>query len=282
MGSLNNDEQHISGRRSRFGREANLLSTYVSNLFVSKISTCSSVSCLISSENYLTIPFAQSFFGAEYCVALTPIEGASNAASSIFTIFKSKGQNIDDLSSDRIVAAGYILYVVSLQLILSDGDRTSLFVYSSPNNKYILTNNLLKVSREASNYSVNVSGDDLTDVRIQDFIGNSKHGVKVQCTGSLVSDFHKNLIEGGVSIYLKTDEHPNGKLGLLYTCFPLAFIIKACGGLAVSNNNNTLNNRLLFKEATFDVHQKSNLIVGSVNMIRDFMKSRTISMLKVA
>jgi fructose-1,6-bisphosphatase I len=115
-------------------------------------------------------------------------------------------------------------------------------------------------------YSINDALMEGAPHAVQKFIGGCRDsqglGLKARYIGSLVTDFHRNLIKGGIYLYPSTENNPKGKLRLMYECNPLAFIAQQAGGLAEDNDGEIL------KIRPASLHQRSPFYVGSVNMIQ--------------
>ena len=288
--NLNQDKFKVSEQVNCQGEFVNDLDVYANNLFINTLKQCKHVASVISEENELPVIFAQSFFGAKYIVAIDPLDGSSNIdvnipVGTIFAIYEGSNINAKTLAGDNIVAAGYVLYGTSLQLVLSDGKSTSVFVYDFNNSKYILNNDSIKIPKGGKIYSVNEANYNLFDSQNQQFIDScrSEIGISSRYVGSFVSDFHRNLIKGGVYMYPSTDIYPNGKLRLLYECYPLAFIVKACGGKSVSNNGNTLDVELEEAKGKYlPIHQRASLVIGSTDMVNQFVKCQKRAHLRSA
>jgi fructose-1,6-bisphosphatase I len=288
--NLNQEKFKLSEQINCQGEFVNDIDIYANNLFISGLRQCKSVSAVVSEENELPVNFAQSFFGSKYIVSIDPLDGSSNIGvnipvGTIFAIFNGNNINAKTLAGDNIVAAGYMLYGTSLQLVLSDGKSTSVFVYDQANSRYILSSDSIKIPKGGKIYSVNEANYNLFDSQNQQFIDNcrSEKDMSSRYVGSFVSDFHRNLIKGGVYMYPSTKTYPNGKLRLLYECYPLAFIMKACGGKSISNNGNTLDVELEETQGVYlPIHQRVSLVIGSADMVNQFEKCHKIAHLRSA
>ena len=171
--------------------------------------------------------------------------------------------------------------------MLSDGRGTSVFVYDQIKKRYILADECLKIPKSGSVYSVNEANYNLFDNQSQRFIDTCRSNVNVSSryVGSFVSDFHRNLIKGGVYLYPSTNTYPNGKLRLLYECYPLAFIVEASGGKSISGNDYTLKKRLNIednKRIYLPIHQRASLVIGSPDMVTEFVKLEERAKLRTA
>jgi fructose-1,6-bisphosphatase I len=163
-------------------------------------------------------------------------------------------------------------------LVLSNGHSSSLFIYNPESKRFVLVNDSLQIPKEGITYSINEGGSESFDDQTKLFINRCKvdQTIGARYIGSLVADFHRNLIKGGIFLYPSTSQYRSGKLRVLYECFPLAFIAKSCGGKSISNNDFTLNLTVT------NIHQRSDLIIGSINMVNEFIACRNITYLKMA
>jgi fructose-1,6-bisphosphatase I len=282
MANLNENLTMKAGYENCQGEEVNFLDDFANNLFVKNITRCISVHTIISEENVLPICLPKAF-GAKYIVALDPLDGSSNidvnvAVGSIFGIYKSYDRNSKELSGNKLVASGYVMYGSSTQLVLSNGHSSSLFIYNPESKRFVLVNDSLQIPKEGITYSINEGGSESFDDQTKLFINRCKvdQTIGARYIGSLVADFHRNLIKGGIFLYPSTSQYRSGKLRVLYECFPLAFIAKSCGGKSISNNDFTLNLTVT------NIHQRSDLIIGSINMVNEFIACRNITYLKMA
>jgi len=282
MANLTDDAMKKVGRLNCQGEEVSSLDEFANGVFIKNIEQCVSVHTIISEENTLPLSLSRSF-GSKYIVAIDPLDGSSNidvnvAVGSIFGIYKSYSKNSKGISGDSLIASGYIMYGSSMQMVLSNGGSSSLFTYNPNSGRFELVNDSLKIPEVGFTYSINEASSNSFDEQTSLFIERCKKNtyVSARYIGSLVADFHRNLIKGGVYIYPSTSQYPSGKLRVLYECFPLAFIARSCGGNSISNNYFTL------EQPIADVHQRSDLIIGSVNMVNDYLRCKDFTLLKTA
>ena len=152
-----------------------------------------------------------------------------------------------------------------------------LFNYSEQENKFKLTTNKLKGHSEGKFISFNPnqihSSNESDSLYMKKLLFNSIYSFRY--VGSLVADFHRNLLKGGIFLYPDTNEYPNGKLRLCYECIPLAFIIKCSSGAATDGGYWILNKK------PKSIHERSKLILGSENMVIDYLSFVFMSAPKV-
>lgn len=216
----------------------------------------------------------------KYIVTLDPLDGSSNidvnvSIGTIFSIYKKKAiqneplTNADFLQKGREqIAAGYILYGPSTMLVFTTGNGVHGFTYESTLGEYVLSHPALMFGDESIYYSMNEGlSIDLMDKGIVDFIKECKEKrISGRYIGSLVADFHRNLLKGGIYLYPRTNKYPEGKLRLLFEANALAFIAEQAGGSCVSNDNSILDITPL------EIHQTVPFYVGPKNTVASLVQ----------
>ena len=160
------------------------------------------------------------------------------------------------------VAAGYILYGSSTMLVFSTGDDVNGFTLDQSLGEFILSHKNMRSPQNGTNYSVNEGHFYSYHSSVQKYLDSCKRmGFSARYIGSLVGDFHRNLLKGGIYLYPSTQKDPKGKLRLLYECYPLAFIAEKSGGKASDGFGAILD----IVPTSF--HQRSPIYVGSATMV---------------
>ena len=126
-------------------------------------------------------------------------------------------------------------------MVYTAGNGVHGFTYDPHIGEFILSHENIKIPATAKYYSVNESLYPTCDKNNKLFIDQLKSNLSLRYVGSLVADFHRNLLKGGIYIYPGTNKSPNGKLRLLYEANPLAFICEQAGGLATDGRDRILN-----------------------------------------
>ncbi|MFT4033609.1 MAG: class 1 fructose-bisphosphatase [Siphonobacter sp.] len=213
---------------------------------------------------------------ARYVVALDPLDGSSNvdvnvSIGTIFSIFRrisEPGREVtppDFLQGgDAQVAAGYVLYGSSTVLVYTTGHGVNVFTYESSFGEFFLSHANVTIPEDGTIYSVN--DGNLPDfppqvVRYLELCRKRRYAARY--IGSLVGDFHRNLLKGGIYLYPPTLKAPNGKLRLLYECYPLAFLVEQAGGMATDGRQRLLSVPIR------TLHQRSPLCIGSRTMVKE-------------
>lgn len=231
-------------------------------------------------DDFVVISSSKNNSQNNYVILIDPLDGSSNidtnaSVGTIFSIYRRLSTNDKPVTeSDFLqkgvnqVAAGYILYGTSTMLVYTTGfgvngftlnPALGTFYHSHPNIKYPSFGNIYSINE--GNYSHFPEG-------IKKYIKycqEDKNGrpYTSRYIGSLVSDFHRNLIKGGVYLYPSTHKHPNGKLRLLYECNPIAFLSEQAGGAASNGKDRIL------EISTEELHQRTPFYCGNKSMVKE-------------
>lgn len=230
------------------------------------------ICCIVSEERDEIIDTGN--HNARYVMSIDPIDGSSNvnvniSTGTVFSVFRrispvgTPPQAEDVLQSGRRqVAAGYILYGSSTMLVYSTGNGVQGFTYEPSLGEFYLSHNSLTIPENGHIYSVNEGNFYDFSEGIKAYLDYCKQKrFSARYVGSMIADFHRNLLQGGIYLYPATTKQPQGKLRLLYECIPLAFIAEQAGGLASNGMENILDIQPTSR------HQRSPMIVGSKNMV---------------
>ncbi len=217
---------------------------------------------------------------AEYIVVIDPLDGSSNidvnvSVGTIFGIYKRKSDvsgpcEISDFlqKGTELVASGYVLYGTSTILVYSTGNGVNGFTLDPSIGEFCLSHPNMKIPKSGNYYSVNQGYYLKFDLEMRRYIDHcSDSNLRLRYIGSMVSDLHRILFQGGIFLYPNTRKYANGKLRLLYECNPMSFIIEQAGGLAI----NTKLERILDMEVN-DIHQRSTIVIGSPDMVEEMKK----------
>ena len=212
-----------------------------------------------------------------YVIAMDPLDGSSNidvnvSIGTIFSIYRritprgTPPQLKDFLQGGRKqVAAGYILYGSSTILVYSTGYGVHGFTYEQSLGEYFLSHTNIQIPQNGTIYSCNEGNEMDFPIAIQDYIHNCKNKrFSARYIGSLVGDFHRNMLKGGIYLYPPTKKSPNGKLRLLYECYPLAYLVEQAGGKAIDYTQTNI-----LDIPPLSIHQRTPFFVGSKDMVED-------------
>jgi fructose-1,6-bisphosphatase I len=237
--------------------------------------------CMACEERKELIPIPEEFKCGHYVLLYDPLDGSSNidANVSIGTIFSihrkiSSGERgtLEDClqPGHKQVAAGYVIYGSSTIMVYTAGLGAHGFTLDPTVGEFLLSHENIQIPKRGSIYSANEGNTHNWDDGMRRYIEYLKTPDKAKgrpystrYIGSLVADFHRNLLYGGIFLYPADKKNPNGKLRVLYEANPLAFIVEQAGG-AASNGKQ----RILDIPPT-DLHQRTPLIIGSFEDVRE-------------
>ena len=212
----------------------------------------------------------------KYVIAIDPLDGSSNidvnvSIGTIFSIYRRKspvGQPIQEMDilqkGSEQVAAGYILYGSSTMLVYTTGHGVNGFTYEPSLGEYFLSHPDMKIPEDGKIYSINEGLSNSFSQPIKQYMQLCKDkNLTARYIGSLVADFHRNLLKGGIYLYPATAKDPFGKLRLMYECNALAFVAEQAGGKASNGTKRILDVN------PKDLHQRTSFFVGSLRMVEE-------------
>lgn len=233
--------------------------------------------CAIASEendDIIQVPPVNSK-KSHYVVMFDPLDGSSNidvniSVGTIFAIYRRKSDptgpaTVDDFlqAGSKQVAAGYVLYGTSTILVYTTGRGVNGFTLDPSIGEFCLSHRNMRMPEDGQFYSVNQGYYSKFDLEMRRYIDNcSDENYSLRYIGSMVSDIHRILIQGGIFLYPSTRKYPKGKLRLLYECNPLSMIVEQAGGKSM----NTQLKRILDVDPK-ELHQRSTIAIGSPHMV---------------
>ena len=268
------------GNQNIQGEEQQKLDVLANEIFINALSQREVVCGIASEENddFIEIKSGENTELSKYVVLLDPLDGSSNidvnvSVGIIFSIYRritpaGTRVQIQDFLQKGIhqVAAGYIVYGSSTMLVYTTGNGVNGFTLDPSIGTYYLSHPNMKFPINGKIYSINEGNYIKFPQGIKDYIKfcqkeEDDRPYISRYIGSLVADFHRNMIKGGVYMYPSTSQSPNGKLRLLYECNPIAFLTEQAAGKASDGFN-----RILEIEPK-KLHQRVPFFCGSVNMV---------------
>ncbi len=217
---------------------------------------------------------------AKYIVLTDPLDGSSNvevnvSVGTIFSIYRrvtpiGTPVTLEDFlqPGSAQVAAGYVIYGSSTMLVYTTGNGVNGFTFDPSVGVFALSHENIRFPDDGSIYSVNEGQYLRFPQGVKKYIkycqeDNAAEGrpYASRYIGSLVSDFHRNMLKGGIYMYPQGSNYPDGKLRLLYECNPIAFLTEQAGGLATDGKNRILDIR------PTQLHQRSPFFAGSRKMV---------------
>lgn len=210
----------------------------------------------------------------EYVVLFDPLDGSSNievnvSVGTIFSIYKVSNPGAKGCLDDCLqpgsnqIASGYVIYGSSVMMVYTAGNGVYGFTYDPSLGEFFLSHDRMMFPNKTKCYSINDSNWSGMDQGLRDYIDwlREEPGVTARYVGSLVADFHRNLLRGGIYIYPATTNSPNGKLRLLYEANPLAFIAEQAGGAASNGEIRIMDIK------PSELHEKCALFIGNVDLV---------------
>lgn len=263
------------------GEDQKKLDVYANEQFINALRSGGECLAVASEENEDLIeiesPVSQN---AKYVVCIDPLDGSSNidvnvSIGTIFSIYRRRSDRtgtttIDDfmIKGAEQVAAGYVIYGSSTMLVYTTGKGVNGFTLDPSIGEFCLSHPDMKIPDTGVIYSINEGNYTHFPDGVKKYIKYCQEEDKAtnrpyssRYIGSLVADFHRNMIKGGIYIYPSTGKSPKGKLRLLYEANPLAFIVEQAGGKASNGFERILE---LMPES---LHQRTPLFIGSKVMV---------------
>jgi len=271
------------------GEEVRKLDEYANDLFLHILKYSGHVCAMASEEAEDLIQGPTYTNSGKYVVLLDPLDGSSNidanvSIGSIFAIYRrvspegESGTLEDFLQPGRnLVAAGYVIYGSSTMMVYTTGQGVHGFTFDSSVGTFVLSHPNIKLPDKCGIYSVNEGYWTRWTDGIRRYVERCKgigegalpKPMSARYIGSMVADFHRNLLYGGIFLYPGTIDKPGGKLRLMYEANPMAFILENAGGAA---SNGTID---ILDIAPTEIHQRTPLFIGNkreVEMIEDYIK----------
>jgi len=278
-----------AGSENATGDEQKKIDVLSNEMMVNALTYSNSCCILVSEENDDPIFIPEQFAG-KFCVAFDPLDGSSNidcnvATGTIFSIWEKKSEGLTGQLSDilrpgnEIVCAGYCAYGSATELVLTYyGGSVQRFTLDPSIGEFILTGADLKLPEVCKTiYSINDGNYTTWDKNMQKAIDGFKFREKPYTSryvGSMVADIHRTLLYGGIYLYPADAAKGNGKLRVLYECFPMATIVERAGGAASTGLFKNKISRLL-DLVPASIHEKCPIVIGchrDVNMVLSHYK----------
>ncbi len=262
------------------GENQQKLDVYANEVFI-KTLTKRNIVCGIASEeedDFIAINSQDENHQNKYIVLIDPLDGSSNidvnvSVGTIFSIYRGVTPvgtpvTIKDFlqKGSEQVAAGYIVYGTSTMLVYTTGHGVNGFTLNPAIGSFYLSHPNMKFPENGNIYSVNEGNYLDFPLGIKKYIKYCQEEAEdrpytSRYIGSLVSDFHRNMIKGGIYMYPKGSRNPNGKLRLLYECNPMAFLAEQAGGKSSDGYLRTLD------VMPTSLHQRVPFVCGSKQMV---------------
>jgi fructose-1,6-bisphosphatase I len=261
------------------GEQQQKLDVYANEALLHCLGLRDSIAALVSEEDELPITVNLDPERGKYIVVFDPLDGSSNIdvnvnVGTIFSVLRRMEEADGDLDASILqpgykqVAAGYVLYGPSTVLVYTAGQGVHGFTLDPTIGAYVLSSESMKMPETGPYYSTNEANAGSWPPVYRDYLATLKTGAySSRYIGSLVADFHRTLLKGGIFLYPPTDKAPKGKLRLLYEANPLAFLAEQAGGAAVDGHQRILD---LQPE---NIHQRTPFVVGSRREVEALQKA---------
>lgn len=259
------------------GDDVQKLDVYANQKFIDCLQNSGECCGVVSEENEKYVPIPPvSGKESKYVVVFDPIDGSSNidvnvSVGTIFGIYRRKSKSVEVELADflqkgvDLIAAGYVLYGTSTILVYTTGNGVNGFTLDPSIGEFLLSHQNIQIPERGNYYSVNQGYYLKFDVEMRRYIDHcSELNLRLRYIGSMASDIHRILFQGGIFLYPNTRKYPEGKLRLVYECNPIAFIVEQAGGTAVDCQMN----RILELEVK-EIHQRSSVAMGSPVMVEE-------------
>jgi fructose-1,6-bisphosphatase I len=278
-----------AGDQNIQGEDQQKLDVYANEVFIQTLINREIVCGIASEENddFITVAGSDNSHNNKYVVLMDPLDGSSNidvnvSVGTIFSVYRrvtplGTPVQLEDFLQPGVnqVAAGYVIYGTSTMLVYTTGHGVNGFTLNPAIGTFYLSHPNMQYSEDGKIYSINEGNYVHFPQGVKDYIKycQSEEGDRPYTSryiGSLVSDFHRNMIKGGIYLYPTSSKAPKGKLRLLYECNPMAFIAEQAGGKASDGYSR------IMEILPTELHQRVPFFCGSRNMVEkaeEFMKN---------
>ncbi|HCO11977.1 MAG TPA: class 1 fructose-bisphosphatase [Desulfonauticus sp.] len=268
------------------GEQVQKLDDFANRVLIHRLQRSGLLYAMASEENADLIEIPEQFGRGNYFLVFDPLDGSSNIAANvsigtIFSIYRRKNGSDPVILSEVLqkgseqVAAGYFLYGSSTMLVYSTGQGVHGFTFDPSVGEFLLSHPDIKIPEKGKIYSVNEGYWSYWDDKTKEIISYfktpepGKPTYSLRYIGSLVADFHRTLLYGGIFMYpkdLRDPKKPTGKLRLLYEANPMAFLVEQAGGMAVDGE------RPILEIQPEDLHQRVPLFIGSKTEVQKVLE----------
>jgi fructose-1,6-bisphosphatase I len=287
----------FTGQENVQGEQVKKLDVYANDVLTNVLKAGGHVCAVCTEEEETFIPIDEKFADNKYVTNkyvchFDPLDGSSNieaniSIGTIFSIYKRVSDGglgtMDDCLQPgyKQVAAGYVIYGSSTVLVYTAGKGTHGFTLDPSVGEFLLSHENIQIPKRSKIYSTNEGNTSKWSPGVQNYVkylkesdADTNRPYSSRYVGSLVADFHRNLLYGGIFMYPADNKNKNGKLRLMYEANPLSFIVEQAGGKGSDGANRILD---LKPES---LHQRTPLFIGSeedVNLLEKFKAEETVS-----
>ncbi len=278
-----------AGDQNIQGEDQQKLDVYANEVFIQTLINREIVCGIASEENddFITVAGSDNSHNNKYVVLMDPLDGSSNidvnvSVGTIFSVFRritpvGTPVQLEDFLQPGVnqVAAGYVIYGTSTMLVYTTGHGVNGFTLNPAIGTFYLSHPNMQFPKDGKIYSINEGNYIHFPQGVKDYLKycQKEEGDRPYTSryiGSLVSDFHRNMIKGGIYLYPTSSKAPKGKLRLLYECNPMAFIAEQAGGKASNGYSR------IMEIQPSELHERVPFFCGSQNMVEkaeEFMET---------
>ncbi len=275
----------FTGEENVHGEVVKKLDVFAHETLIRAMKVSGHLCAVASEESEDFIPIEEAFMGtrplSKYVCHFDPLDGSSNidaniSIGTIFSIYKRVSKSGPGTLEDCLqrgskqVASGYVIYGSSTVLVYTTGEGVHGFTLDPTVGEFLLFHENIETPKRSKIYSVNEGNFAKWDERLKKYINELKvkdpsrnRPYSSRYVGSLVADFHRNLLYGGIFMYPADEKNTNGKLRLMYEANPLAFIVEQAGGRATNGRDRILDIK------PENLHQRTPLFIGSEDDVKE-------------
>jgi fructose-1,6-bisphosphatase I len=257
------------------GEVVQKLDLYANQALLNCLGKRGNVAVMASEENEEPVVVPRDREQGKYVVVFDPLDGSTNidvnvSVGTIFSIFRrapdstGKRDPLQDVLQSGLqqVAAGYVVYGSSTMLVYTAGNGVAGFTLDPAVGAFLISHERMVMPAQGTIYSVNEANADSFPEPYRRYLAHLRSGAagrqySSRYIGSLVADFHRTLLKGGIFMYPPTRSHPGGKLRLLYEANPIAFLAEQAMGLATDGRDRIL------EKTPRSLHERTPFVVGS-------------------
>lgn len=267
-----------TGETNIQGEFVQKLDVYANRTFIKALEHGGHTCMVVSEEEDAPVHVPSVWHSGRYAVTIDPLDGSSNidvnaTIGTIFGVWRRKSAEGGPADEGDVLrpgyeqgASGYVIYGAGTVLVIATEHGVNGFTLDPSVGEFFLSHPSIRTPQKATIYSVNDAYAAEWPAGMSAFVDRCRApGSKwsARYIGSLVADFHRNLLKGGVFLYPATSKAPNGKLRLLYEAFPLAFIAEQAGGAATDGRTRILD------KIPATLHDRSALVIGSADDVAE-------------
>ncbi|KAK9291112.1 hypothetical protein L1049_009299 [Liquidambar formosana] len=285
----------VQGAVNIQGEDQKKLDVVSNEVFSNCLRSSGRTGIIASEEEDVPVAVEESYSG-NYIVVFDPLDGSSNidaavSTGSIFGIYSPNDECLAEIGDDstlgtmeqrcvvnvcqpgsNLLAAGYCMYSSSIIFVLSIGNGVFSFALDPMYGEFVLTQENIQIPKSGKIYSFNEGNYQLWDDKLKKYIDDLKDPgptgkpYTARYIGSLVGDFHRTLLYGGIYGYPRDKKSKNGKLRLLYECAPMSYLAEQAGGKGSDGHHRVLDIQPV------EIHQRVPLYIGSVEEVEKLEK----------